>query len=120
MVYARGVVCPVKALDDWLAISGITDGPVFRPIDRHGRITQTRLSPEAVALVVKERARAAGLDPTRYAGHSLRAGLATSAAAAGVPVWKIRDQTGHASDAMLHRYIRTGEIFINNAAGALL
>lgn len=118
--YARGVVCPVKALDDWLMISGITDGPVYRPVDRHGRITHARLSPEAVALVVKERARAAGLDPTRYAGHSLRAGLATSAAAAGVPVWKIRDQTGHASDAMLHRYIRSGELFVNNAAGALL
>jgi hypothetical protein len=46
--------------------------------------------------------------------------MATSAAQAGVSSWKIRQQTGHASDAMLARYIRGGELFINNAAGALL
>ncbi len=57
---------------------------------------------------------------SRYAGHSLRAGLATSAAAAGVSSWKIRAQTGHASDAMLRRYIRDGEMFVDNAAGAVL
>ena len=78
------------------------------------------MSAQAVALVVKDRAAAAGLDSTKYAGHSLRAGLATSAAAAGVSLWKIRDQTGHASDVMLHRYIRDGEIFVNNAAAAVL
>ncbi len=66
------------------------------------------------------RAAAVGLDPSRYAGHSLRAGLATSAAAAGVSSWKIRAQTGHASDAMLRRYIRDGEMFVDNAAGAVL
>ncbi len=79
-----------------------------------------RLSAEAVSLVVKARAAAVGLDPSRYAGHSLRAGLATSAAAAGVSSWKIRGQTGHASDAMLRRYIRDGEMFVDNAAGAVL
>ena len=59
-------------------------------------------------------------DPTQYSGHSLRAGLATSAAQAGVPTWRIRAQTRHASDAMLARYIRDGEMFTDNAAGALL
>jgi integrase len=71
-------------------------------------------------LVVRERVQAAGIDPNDYSGHSLRAGLATSAAQAGVSSWKIRQQTGHASDAMLARYIRDGELFIGNAAGALL
>ncbi len=112
--------CPVTALNDWLARTGIDDGPVFRPVDRHGRVHDARLSGEAVSLVVKGRAAAVGLDPDDYSGHSLRAGLATSAAAAGVSSWKIRQQTGHASDAMLARYIRDGELFADNAAGALL
>jgi integrase len=79
-----------------------------------------RLSGEAVSLVVRERVAAAGLDPTRYSGHSLRAGLATSAAQAGVPTWRIRTQTRHSSDAMLGRYVREGELFTQNASGALL
>jgi integrase len=71
-------------------------------------------------LVVRERVQAAGIGPGNYSGHSLRAGLATSAAQAGVSSWKLRQQTGHASDAMLARYIRDGELFTDNAAGALL
>ncbi len=112
--------CPVTALNDWMGRAGIEDGPVFRPVDRHGRVSDARLSGEAVSLVVKGRAAAVGLDPDDHSGHSLRAGLATSAAAAGVSSWKIRQQTGHASDAMLARYIRDGELFADNAAGALL
>ena len=63
---------------------------------------------------------AAGFDPTGYSGHSLRAGFATSAVQAGVSTLKVRAQTGHASDAMLARYVRDGELFLNNAAGPLL
>jgi integrase len=112
--------CPILALDSWLAVSGIDAGPVFRPVDRHGRIAADRLSGEAVSLVVKERVSGTGMDPTGYSGHSLRAGFATSAAQAGVSSLKIRAQTGHASDAMLARYVRDGELFAGNAASALL
>lgn len=112
--------CPVAALDAWLSTSRIDEGAVFRPVDRHGRMHPDRLSGEAVSLVIKERLTVAGIDPTSYSGHSLRAGLATSAAQAGVPIWRIKAQTRHASDAMLARYIRTGELFTDNAAGALL
>ncbi len=112
--------CPVTALNDWLERSGIGDGPVFRRVDRHGKLLGGRLSGAAVSLVIKARVAAVGLDPNEYSGHSLRAGLATSAAASGVSSWKIRQQTGHASDAMLARYIRDGELFVDNAAGALL
>jgi len=118
--FGRTRWCPVAALDAWLAASGIADGAIFRPVDRHGRVHNIRLSGEAIALVVRERVGAAGLDPAQYSGHSLRAGLATSAAQAGVPTWRIRAQTRHASDAMLARYIRDGEMFSQNAAGALL
>ena len=112
--------CPVATLDAWLAASGISTGAIFRPVDRHGRVHNGRLSGEAVSLVVQERAAAAGLDQTGYSGHSLRAGLATSAAQAGVPTWRIKAQTRHASDAMLARYIRQGELFTDNAAEVLL
>ena len=116
--YGRTRHCPVLALESWLEISGIETGSLFRPVDRHGRISPDRLSGDAVSVIVKERIAGAGLDPTGYSGHSLRAGFATSAAQAGVSTLKIRQQTGHASDAMLQRYIRDGEIFAENAAGS--
>jgi integrase len=118
--FGRTRWCPVAALDSWLAAPECAEGAIFHPVDRHGHVHNARLSGEAVSLVVRERIAAAGLDPARYSGHSLRAGLATSAAQAGVPTWRIRAQTRHASDAMLARYIREGELFTENAAGALL
>ncbi|NBQ70114.1 MAG: integrase, partial [Nitrosomonadaceae bacterium] len=57
---------------------------------------------------------------TGTSGHSLRAGLVTSAAQAGISSWKIRQQTGHKTDAMLQRYIRDANIFVDNAAGGVL
>jgi integrase len=118
--FARGRWCPVAALEVWLATSGISEGPIFRPVDRQGRVHDCRLSGEAVGEIVRERVNAAGLDPSGYSGHSLRAGLVTSASQVGVPTRKIRAQTRHASDAMLARYIRDGELFMGNAAGSLL
>ena len=118
--YARGAVCPVRALQEWLAASCISEGALFRRVNRHGQISESAISPQAVALVIKERAQAVGLDPARYAGHSLRSGLVTSAAQLGVSSWKIRQQTGHRTDAMLARYIRDASIFVDNAAGAVL
>jgi integrase len=83
-------------------------------------VSADRLSGEAVCIVVRERVAAAGCDPSGFSGHSLRAGFATSAAQAGVSTLKIRAQTGHASDAMVSRYVRDGELFVGNAAGILL
>src|SRR5262245_34070285 len=118
--HGRSRWCPVLALDAWLTISGITEGTIFRPIDRHGHIEGSRLSGEAVSIVVRARVTAAGLDPTGYSGHSLRAGFATSAAQAGIQAWRIKAQTRHTSDVMLARYVRGGELFNDNAAGVLL
>lgn len=111
--------CPVRALTAWLERAGITEGPVFRPVNRHGQVLAGRLSGNAVAQVVKRSAQAAGLDPSDYAGHSLRAGLATSAAAAGVSERAIMAQTGHRSTTMVRRYIRDGALFRENAAAAV-
>jgi integrase len=118
--FGRTIHCPVRALENWLSATRIEDGSVFRPVDRHGRVSASRLSGEAVSLIVRDRVTAAGFDPAGYSGHSLRAGLATSATRAGISTFKIRQQTGHASDAMLSRYIRDGELFLGNAAGVLL
>jgi site-specific recombinase XerD len=109
--------CPVRAVQAWLETARISDGAVFRPLDRFQRVQPTRLSAERVALIVKRRAKAVGLDPARYAGHSLRAGLATSAAAAGASERVIMSQTGHRSADMVRKYIREGNLFTSNPAG---
>jgi integrase len=106
-----GPMCPVAALDGWLTTCGITDGPLFRPVSKAGRVLGKPLSTSAVAIIVKQRAAQIGLDPRRYSGHSPRAGFATSAAAAGLSVWKIKGQTGHVSDAVVGRYIREVDAF---------
>ncbi|MEC5293594.1 tyrosine-type recombinase/integrase [Aurantimonas sp. C2-6-R+9] len=111
---------PVTALEAWLSIASIEAGPIFRGMTRHGQVHDQRLSGEAVSIILKERMAAAGFDPEGYSGHSLRAGFATSAAQAGASSWKIRQQTGHASDAMLNRYVRDGKLFTDNAAGSVL
>jgi integrase len=101
----------------WLDSARITDGPVFRSLDKFQRVQSRRLSDKVVARIVKRRTRAVGLDPERYAGHSLRAGPATSAAAAGASECVIMAQTGHRSADMVRRYIRAANVFApDNAA----
>ena len=108
--------CPVAALAAWQGAAGIETGLLLRSVDRHGRVGDS-LSDKAVALVVKKRAEAAGLDPAAFSGHSLRAGLATSAAAHGLEERDIQRQTRHRSVAVLRRYIRDGELFRANVSG---
>lgn len=109
--------CPVRALRAWLDASGITTGSLFRSVWKGGRRLRPRgLNDRAIAEVVKRAAAAAGYDPARFSGHSLRAGLATSAGAAGVDERTIMEQTGHKTTTMVRRYIRRGSLFRNNAA----
>jgi hypothetical protein len=75
--------CPVQALERWLAhvrtvVPRYDRGPLFLRLDAAGRVRLGRLSDRGVARVVQRWAERAGLDPSRFAGHSLRAGLATS------------------------------------------
>jgi integrase len=108
--------CPVRSLQAWLETARISDGAVFRSLDKFQRVQSKRLSDKAVARIVKRRAAAVGLDPERYAGHGLRAGLATSAAAGGASERVIMAQTGHRSADMVRRYIREGNLWRENAA----
>jgi site-specific recombinase XerD len=111
--------CPIRSLQGWLEKSGIIEGPLFRPVNRHGKMAATRLSGAAVGEIVKRYVEALGLDADHFAGHSLRSGLATSAAAAGASERSIMNQTGHRSVAMVRRYIREGSLFRENAAAVL-
>jgi integrase len=104
------LLCPVAALEKWLRVSQVKNGPVFRPVTKSGTVKTGRISPEAIACILKNLIQTIGRDPARYSGHSLRAGFATGAARMGVPMWRIRAQTGHLSDSMLERYIREGEL----------
>jgi integrase len=106
---ARGARCPVKALAHWLKTAGISEGWLFRPVNRHDKLASSKaLSPQSVALVVKQATRRArGAKAAEdVSAHSLRAGYVTTAAIQGLQPYQIREVTGHRSDAMLARYIR--------------
>ena len=105
------LTCPVRALRDWLDRSAISRGAIIHPIDRHGSLQPRRLTDQSVTLIVKRCAKDAGLDPEKYAGHSLRSGLATAVAMADVSERSIMAQTGHKSLPVVRRYIRDGSLF---------
>jgi integrase len=111
--------CPVRVLQSWLEQVALTSGPLFRSINRHRQLQARRLSPADVARIVKKLAERSGMDAAKYAGHSLRAGHATSAAIAGASERSIMNQTGHRSVQMVRRYIRDGSLFRENSAGKL-
>lgn len=107
------------AVRAWLDASKLADGPLFRGINRHGRLTGHALAGTDVGRIVKQAALAIDLDPANFSGHSLRAGFATAAAKAGASERSIMRQTGHHSAQMVRRYIRSAEMFSDNAAGLL-
>jgi integrase len=127
---AHPETCPVRALQDWIAAAGIGEGPIFRGVTRHDQVLPERLADRTVARVVQRTVVAAraeaiasgnrpladSLDPKRYAGHSLRAGFITSAAAAGVPVIDIMRQSAHTREETLRKYVRHATVFRQNAA----
>ena len=106
--------CPVRSLRSWLNRGSIDEGPLFRSIDRHGNIGDSALSGRSVARIVKRSAKRAGMDPSQYSGHSLRAGFTTQAARAGTPERVIMQHTGHKSERMVREYIREGRLFREN------
>jgi len=111
--------CPVRSLRQWLAASGISDGPVFRSVGRYGHVAQRGLHKDSIGKLLKRAAARAGMNVDPLGGHSLRAGYVTQAAMNGVREFVIMKQTGHKTVATLRRYIRSGEIFRENAAAGL-
>lgn len=115
----RPLSCPVRAVQDWVRHVAITEGPVFRGVDRHGNISNRALDSGSVARIVKRAAKRAGLDPAAYSGHSLRAGFATQAARAGAHERAIMKHTRHKSEKVLREYIRDGQLFDENPTDSL-
>ncbi len=118
--------CPVHALTQWLHFARIDFGPIFVAVSRTGlKATEDRLSDKHVARLIKQTVREAGIRPDLpeaeriklYSGHSLRAGLASSAE---VDERYVQKQLGHASAEMTRRYQRRRDRFrinLTKAAG---
>jgi integrase len=119
-VVPGSVACPVRALRAWLEAAGISEGAVFRPVAKGGRIASARLGSKAVGLIVKKHATKLGLDPLAFGGHSLRAGFLTSAAARGASIFKMMDVSRHRSVDTLRGYVRDAELFRDHAGAGLL
>ena len=107
--------CPVLSLKNWIEISRIRSGPLFRRFSKGTKLSEKRLTDQTVALLIKKYLKIAGIDSKNYSGHSLRSGFATSAAEAGVEERNIMSMTGHKSPEMVRRYIKEANIFKNNA-----
>tara|TARA_B100000902_G_C27239193_1_gene879068 strand:- start:489 stop:1445 length:957 start_codon:yes stop_codon:yes gene_type:complete len=107
--------CPVVSLKNWIEISKITSGPVFRRFLKGSKLSEKRLTDQTVALLIKEYLNLAGIDSKNYSGHSLRSGFATSAAESGAEERNIMAMTGHKSTEMVRRYIKEANLFKNNA-----
>ena len=99
--------CPVLSLKKWIEYSDIRNGKIFKVSDK------------TVALTIKKYASIAGLDNSKYAGHSLRSGFATSTAEIGADERSIMAMTGHKTTQMVRRYIQEANLFKNNALNKL-
>ena len=103
----RAALAGIDNLLEILAIpSGITEGPISRPVLKGSRLQTVTLTPHSAAQIVKAYAKRAGLDPSSFSGHSLRAGFLTSAAESGAAIFKMMDQSRHKSVDTLRSYVR--------------
>jgi len=107
--------CPVLSLKNWIEISNINSGPLFRRFSKSSKLLENRLSDQTIALLIKKYLKLAGINYKDYSGHSLRSGFATAAAEAGAEERNIMAMTGHKSTEMVRRYIKEANLFKNNA-----
>lgn len=92
---------------------------MFRAVDRHGQAHE-RLSAHSVVQIVKERAEAIGLDPAAFAGHSLRAGFLTNAAATGADLLTMMAVSRHKRVETVQGYVRRANSFKGHAGAKFL
>jgi site-specific recombinase XerD len=119
---------PVALVREWLDAAEITDGPIFRPVSRSGRVRvlsqvakePPRLTTRAVGDIIKIYAEAAGLDASTFGAHSLRAGYITTAAERGADLARIMDQSGHRDPRTVVGYIRRANAFKDHSGSGFL
>src|SRR3954468_24462654 len=105
----------------WLAASGITSGPLFRPISRSGRVRgEARLLDRSLADAVKRYAAVVGLKADDFSGHSLRAGFVTTAAERDVELTRIMDVTQHRDVRTVTVYVRRANLFKGHAGSGFV
>lgn len=112
------LTCPVKAIQEWTEAAELKDGYLFRSINKHGHISDSGLSGNAVALIIKGNPYLEGKE-IDFAGHSLRAGFCTQAAAKGLPEYLIMRQSRHKKSDTLKKYIRLGTAWTENVASKI-
>lgn len=120
----RGGLCAVRTLIQWMQMLQRIDPegagkPIFRCIDRHGNVGSW-LTAASVGSLMRQRLSLCGLETNGFTAHSLRAGLVTAAATAGVPTWAIQRHTGHRAGEGIHRYVREITPFEHNASRAAM
>ncbi len=101
--FENPVYCPVISLKNWIDLDNLNRGKIFNMSDKN------------VALIIKKYTSLAGLEYSKYSGHSLRSGFATSTAESGAEERNIMAMTGHKTTQMVRRYIREANLFKNNA-----
>ncbi len=111
---------PVTALQDWLKRAGISEGAVFRAIDRWGHIERKALTPQAVNLILKRRVAQAGLDPALFSAHGLRSGYLTETGRRGIPLPEAMQQSQHKSVQQAARYYNDAERQLGRAARVII
>ena len=114
----RREACPVEALRDWIAKAHLVTGPVFRGVDRHGRVSERAINPASIARLLKRAASRAGLGTAEVSAHSLRAGLVTQASLNGISLLAVMEVTGHRTMATVRRYYRPGQVLLASSAAA--
>ena len=107
--------CPVTSLKNWIHLSNIKTGPIFRRFVKGSILTNSRLTDQSVVLIIKDYLKLSGIENQNFSGHSLRSGFATVAAESGADERSIMAMTGHKTTQMVRRYIREANIFKNNA-----
>ena len=107
--------CPVMSLKNWINLSKIKTGPIFRRFAKGSTLTSNRLTDQSVVLIIKDCLKLAGIENKNFSGHSLRSGFATVAAESGADERSIMAMTGHKTTQMVRRYIKEANIFKNNA-----
>ena len=107
--------CPVTNLKNWLILSKIKTGPIFRRFKKGTILTNHRLTDQSVVLIIKDCLKIAGIENQNFSGHSLRSGFATVAAESGADERSIMAMTGHKTTQMVRRYIKDANLFKNNA-----
>ena len=104
-----------RALSDWLALSQVSEGAIFRAVSKGGAIGSALVDTD-VYYIVKKILKKTGHDETRFTAHSLRSGYVTTAGRAGIPIQEVMKLTTHRSMNTVMRYYHAGDVLNNSGS----